>query len=106
MFSLSRFENNRAISSGGALGGQGANTNYIVRFVECEFINNRAGVVGGVGVFNNGGVFEFEDCKFENNVAQKGGVFGVKDKATVKDTNRLEELFFPSLLFFFLLLLL
>jgi len=79
-----RFENNRAISSGGALGAQGVNDNFRVRFIDCEFVNNEAGVSGGVGSFDESGIYSFENCLFDSNSAQYGGSIGVTGEATVR----------------------
>jgi len=78
-----RFENNRAISTGGAIGGSGVNHNFVVRFQDCEFVDNTASVTGGAGYFETSGVFSFDNCTFKSNVAQKGGVFGLSGSVIV-----------------------
>eukprot|EP01102_Stenamoeba_stenopodia_P022583 TRINITY_DN9486_c0_g1_i1.p1 TRINITY_DN9486_c0_g1~~TRINITY_DN9486_c0_g1_i1.p1 ORF type:complete len:607 (+),score=108.84 TRINITY_DN9486_c0_g1_i1:221-2041(+) len=79
-----KFRNNRAITSGGAVGGQGLNRNFSVQFYDCEFTNNEAGVSSGVAFFENSGSWLFENCKFEGNSAQSGGVMGIIGSAVVK----------------------
>jgi len=81
-----RFENNRAISSGGVLGAVGINKNFVVRFEHCEFVNNSANAIGGVGYFEGDGLYFFEDCTFGSNSASTGGVFGVTGSALVRVT--------------------
>eukprot|EP01102_Stenamoeba_stenopodia_P014664 TRINITY_DN4896_c0_g1_i3.p1 TRINITY_DN4896_c0_g1~~TRINITY_DN4896_c0_g1_i3.p1 ORF type:complete len:1045 (-),score=275.20 TRINITY_DN4896_c0_g1_i3:1905-5039(-) len=78
-----RFENNRAISSGGSIGGQGANNNFNVKFEDCDFVNNVAGVNGGVGFFLESGIWTFENCRFVSNRGQNGGTMGVSGTARV-----------------------
>jgi len=79
-----KFQNNRAITSGGAVGGQGLNSNFSVQFYDCDFTDNEAGVTSGVGFFENSGIWSFENCRFEKNSAQFGGVMGIISSAVVK----------------------
>jgi len=47
-------------------------------------VNNKAGVYGGVGYFDEAGTWYFERCRFEGNTGQYGGVLGVSDSTLVK----------------------
>jgi len=62
-----RFEKNRAISSGGAVGGQGKDSNFYMLFDKCQFSSNEAGLYGGAGYFSAAGLAEFRDCSFDSN---------------------------------------
>ena len=79
-----KFENNKAISSGGAIGAVGVNKNFVVRFEQCVFEHNSANAIGGVGYFRQDGLFLFDDCTFASNSAASGGVFGVTGSALVR----------------------
>lgn len=78
------FRKNRAISTGGVVGGPLASRDYVMSFENCKFEDNSAGSFGGVGFFLTSGTYRFNRCGFRRNSATKGGVFATRGSARVE----------------------
>lgn len=71
------FEKNIANYYGGAIDGEG---NYI----NCDFIRNKAGVIGGVAMLVNDGAL-FDNCLFEENTSKSNSTILMEAKCILKD---------------------